>query len=57
MQRRGGFENKKAVACLSLEFQNSSDIHLYKILISVLGRIHILVLSGYVIDCSVILRL
>lgn len=50
MQRRGRFENKKAVTCLFLEFQNSSDTHLYKILISVLGRIHIFVLSEYVTD-------
>ena len=51
MQRRKGrFENKQAVMCLFLESQDNSDTHLYTILISVLGRIHIFVLSGYVID-------
>lgn len=51
MQRRKGrFENKKAVTCLFLEPQNNSGTHLYTMLISVLGRIHIFVLSWYVID-------
>jgi len=51
MQRRKGrFEKKTAVTCLFVESQNNSDTHLYKILISVLGRIHIFVLSGYVAD-------
>lgn len=49
-RRKGRFENKKAVTCLFLESQNNSDSCLYKILISVLGRTHIFVLSGYVID-------